>query len=124
MMDIRPIRDEASHSWALKEIEQYFDHEPEPGSPEGDRFDVLAALIESYELRHFPIPPAAPIAVLKFVMEQSGHTQSDLATLLSSRSRASEILAGKRTLSLEMIGALSRAWGIPADLLVPQPVAA
>lgn len=120
MMDIRPIRDDASHAWALAEIEQYFEHEPEPGSPEGDRFDVLATLIEAYEVKRYPIPAAAPLDVLRFVMEQSGRTQSDLAELLGSRSRASEILSGARGLTVAMIDQLSRYWGVPAELLVRQ----
>ncbi len=119
-MNIRPIRDDASLAWAVKEIERYFDDEPEPGSAEGDRFDVLATLIEAYEARHHPIPPAEPIDVLRFVMEQRGLGQGDLASLLGSRSRASEILSGKRRLTVEMIALLSREWHIPADLLLPR----
>ncbi len=119
-MDIRPIRDDESLAWAVKEIEQYFNNEPEPGSPEGDRFDVLAALIEAYEARHYPIPPAEPTDVLRFVMEQRGLGQADLANLLDSRSRASEILSGKRRLTVEMIALLSREWRIPAGMLLPQ----
>ena len=57
-MDIRPIRTEADYEWALHEIEQYFDREPEPGTKKADRFDVLAALIEGYEATHWPIEPA------------------------------------------------------------------
>lgn len=124
MMDIRPIRTEADHEWALKEIERYFDVEPTPGSPEGDRFDVLATLIEAYERQHFPIEAPEPAAVLRFYMDQNGLGQTDLAQVLGSRPRASEILAGRRDLSLTMISAIRAAWGIPADLLVPHRVAA
>ena len=120
-MDIRAVKDEASHAWALVEIERYFEREPEPGTPEAERFDVLATLIEVYEARHHPIPPAPPIDVIRFVMEQRGFRQGDLARLLGSRSRASEILSGGRRLTVEMIDRLSRRWSIPADLLVRQP---
>ena len=120
-MDIRAVKDEASHAWALVEIERYFEREPEPGTPEAGRFDVLATLIEVYEARHHPIPPAPPIDVIRFVMEQRGFRQGDLARLLGSRSRASEILSGGRRLTVEMIDRLSRRWSIPADLLVRQP---
>ena len=120
-MDIRPIRDDASLAWAAREIERHFDHEPESGSRESDRFDVLATLVEAYEAKHHPIPSAVPIDVLRFVMEQRGLGQTDLATLLRSRSRASEILSGKRRLTVEMIALLGRAWRIPAELLLPQP---
>lgn len=120
-MDMRPVKDEASHAWALAEIEQYFEQEPELGTPEAARFDVLATLIEAYEVRHYPIPPAAPVDVIRFVMEQRGLRQGDLAKLFGSRSRASEILSGGRRLTVEMIDQLNRQWGIPAELLVRQP---
>ncbi len=81
---------------------------------------MLATLIAAYEAKAIAIPPAAPLDVLRFVMEQRGLGQSDLAELLRSRSRASEILSGTRRLSLEMIGLLSCIWGLPADLLMPQ----
>lgn len=119
-MDIRPIRTEADLTWALKEVEPYLASEPEPGTPEGDRFSVLVDLIKVYETKHHPIPAAAPVDVLKFVMEQRGYRQGDLAKLFGSHPRASEILSGARPLTLEMIGLLSREWRIPADLLVPQ----
>lgn len=124
MMDIRPIRTDADHEWALAEIEQYFRTEPEPGTPAADRFDVLATLIEAYERAHYPIEAPAPVDVLRFHMEQNGLGQTDLAKVLGSRPRASEVLAGRRDLSLSMIAAIRAAWGIPADLLVPRRVAA
>ena len=70
-MDIRPVDGEASCAWALKEIEPYFASEPEPGTPDADRFDVLAALIGACEARALPIGPAEPIDVLRMVMEQT-----------------------------------------------------
>ena len=121
MMDVRPIRTDGDYEWALKEIEPYFDVEPELNTPAADRFDVLATLIEAYEARHHPIPPAAPVDVIRFVMEQRRLGQSDLAKLLGSRSRASEILSGSRPLTLDMIDRLNQSWGIPADLLIRQP---
>lgn len=117
-MDIRPIRTEADYVWALAEITRYFDNQPAPGTPEGDRFDVLADLVEAYENRHYPIEAPDSIEAVRFVMQQSGRTQSDLAALLGSRSRASETLNRKRPLTLEMIQKISREWHIPADILV------
>lgn len=117
-MDIRPIRTEADYVWALAEITRYFDNQPAPGTPEGDRFDVLADLVEAYENRHYPIEAPDPIEAVRFVMQQSGRTQSDLAALLGSRSRASETHNRKRPLTLEMIQKISREWHIPADILV------
>lgn len=118
MRDIRPIKSEADYDWALAEVASYFQELPEPGSADGDRFDVLSALIEAYENRHYPIQESDPVAALRSHMELMGLTQSDLADVLGSRSRASEILSRKRALTLEMISKLSRDWRIPADVLV------
>jgi HTH-type transcriptional regulator/antitoxin HigA len=117
-MDIRPIRSQQDLDWALAEIERYFDHRPEPGTPEADRFDVLADLIEAYEDKHFPISEPEPIDFLRAFMEMTGRTQADLARLLGSAPRASEILSRKRALTVEMIHKLSREWQVPADVLV------
>jgi len=117
-MDIHPIRTEADYDAALKEIEPYFEHPPQPGSPEADRFDVLSALIEVYERERWPIDPLDPIEAIRYCMEQRGYTQRDLAMLFHSRSRASEILNRKRPLTLDMVWRLYREWGIPAENLV------
>jgi len=118
MMDVRALHTEADYEWALSEVERHFDHQPEPGSPEGDRFDVLATLIEAYENEHYPIPDATdPVDVLHFAIEDMGRSQTELAQILGSRSRASEILARRRPLTLDMIRRISEAWLIPIDLL-------
>ena len=113
--DLRPLRSEADYDAALAEIEIYFANEPAPGSAEGDRFDILAMLITRYEEKAYPIDDADPVDVIKAVMESRGFGQDDLAQVLGSRSRASEILTGKRSLSLEHIRKLHEAWHIPAD---------
>jgi HTH-type transcriptional regulator/antitoxin HigA len=118
MKNIRAIRNEADYDWALAEIESYFKKEPAAGTPDADRFDVLAALIEAYEAKHWPIEPADPIEAIKFKMEMSGLKQSDLATLIGSASRASEILNRKRPLTTEMIFKISQGWQIPAESLI------
>ena len=117
-MEIRAIRSEADYDWALSEIEPYFDSEPARGTPEAERFDVLAALIEAYEMREHPVEAPDPIEAIRSVMADRHLGQSDLATLLGSRSRASEILARKRRLSVEAIRRISSEWGLPADVLV------
>jgi HTH-type transcriptional regulator/antitoxin HigA len=117
-MDIRPIKTEADYDWALREIERYFDEEPEPGTPDGDRFEVLAALIESYEAKHWPVEAPDPVEAIRFRMEQAGYTQSDLARLLGSKSRASEVLHRKRVLTMDYAFKLHTAWHIPADVLL------
>lgn len=117
-MDIRPIRTEADYDAALKDIAQYFEHEPQAGSPEADRFDVLAAVIGAYEDRHWPIEAPDAISAIEARMEQAGYKQSDLAKLLGSRSRASELLRRKRGLTMEMAWKLHREWKIPAEALL------
>lgn len=118
MNDIRPVKTEADYAWAIAEITRYFENEPEPGSPDGDRFDVLATLIEAYEDRHYPIANPDPVEVIRLHMEMTGRTQRDLSALLGSPSRASELLNRKRLLTMPMVHKLSSEWGIPADALV------
>jgi HTH-type transcriptional regulator/antitoxin HigA len=117
MTDIRAIHNDADYKWALKEIEAYFDSTPAPDSPEADRFDVLAAVITAYEDRNIEIPNVDPVDVLHFAIESMGRTQADLATIVGSRSRASEILNRKRRLTLDMIRDISAAWHLPVNTL-------
>jgi HTH-type transcriptional regulator/antitoxin HigA len=118
MKNIRAIRTEEDYDWALAEIEKYFDDEPAPGTSESSRFDVLADLIEAYEAKRWPIEPADPVEAIKYRMQISGYNQSDLAELLGSRSRASEILRRKRLLTVQMAHRLHKQWNIPADSLL------
>jgi HTH-type transcriptional regulator/antitoxin HigA len=118
---ILPIRSEADYEAALDEIEQYFDNEPEPGTPEADRFDLLALVIEDYERRRWPIDPPDVIDAIRYGMETGGHSQADLGRLLGSRQRASDILTGKRSLTMRMAWRLNREWGIPAEALIVPP---
>jgi HTH-type transcriptional regulator/antitoxin HigA len=106
-MDIRPIKTEAEYDRALAEIEGYFDAEPELGTPESQRFDVLASLIEHYESRAWPIDLPDPVEAIR--------TQADLARVLGSRPRASEVLDRRRALTKEQAFKLHRAWHIPAQ---------
>jgi len=118
MENIRPIRNDDDLAWAIVEIASYFDIAPQPGSAAADRFDLLSDLIEAYEDKHFPIEAPEPIEMLKSFMDMSGRTQADLADLLGSTSRASEILNRKRALTVEMIHKLSSSWKLPAEALV------
>ena len=117
-MDIRPIRTETDYKWALAEIEHYFDHEPASGTPDADRFEVLADLIEAYEARHHPIDPPDPVEAIRYRMEIGGFAAKDLGQVLGSKSRASEILNRRRPITLEMARRIHAAWGIPADILI------
>jgi antitoxin component HigA of HigAB toxin-antitoxin module len=121
---IHVIHTEAEYAAALAEFEAYFDAEPAPGTPAGDRFELLGLLLAKYEAERHPIPEAAPLDVLRFMMEANGRTQADLAALFGSRSRASEVLGGKRELSLSQIRQLAREWKIPVAALVGELEAA
>jgi HTH-type transcriptional regulator/antitoxin HigA len=116
-MDINPIKTDADHKEALKEIDRLWN--AAEGSPEGDRLDVLVTLVVAYEERRWPIEAEGdPIEIIVAHMDVTGRTQADLAGLLGSRSRASEVLARKRALTLDMINKLHGEWGIPAELLI------
>jgi HTH-type transcriptional regulator/antitoxin HigA len=118
-MDIHPIRTDEDHRAALAEIKACWGA-PE-GSEAGNKLDVLVTLVESYEARRWPIEGEDnfdPVDVLHYAIEELGHTQAELAELLGSRSRESEILARRRALTVDMIHKISEAWKIPAGLLV------
>ncbi len=117
-MDVRALHDEADYDWALAEVARYFATPPEKDTADADRFDVLADLIEAYEQRRWPIEPAEPVDAIRFAMELKGLTQADLGRLLGSRSRASEVLSGRRALTPRMMSKLHRSWGVPAESLL------
>ena len=118
---IRPLRSEADYDAALKEIERYFENEPKLGTPEADRFDLLALIIEDYERKRWPIEPPDAIDAIRYRMETGGYSQADLGRLLGSRQRASDILTRKRPLTMNMAWRLHREWGIPAEALIAAP---
>jgi HTH-type transcriptional regulator/antitoxin HigA len=123
-MEIHPIRNGEDHAAAIREIAELWG--AETGSEEGDKLDILATLVEKYEERRWPnVDVSDPIDLLNYAIAEFGHSQAELADLLGSRSRASEILNRRRPLTVEMIHRISEAWKIPADLLVkPARVAA
>ena len=103
-MNIRPIRNDRDHKAALAEIEKLWD--APIGTPKGDKLDVLVTLVETYEERRWPISSRRrfdPVDVLHFAIDELGHTQSELAEILGSRSRASEVLARRRPLPNEVL---------------------
>lgn len=117
-MNIHPIRTKADHKRALRELSAYFNEEPEPGSEAGDRFEILATLVEAYETKHFPIEAPDPIEAIRFRMEQGGLTVKDLVPSIGQPNRVYEVLNRKRGLTLEMIRNLHRNLGIPAESLI------
>jgi len=123
-MEINLIRTEADYEAALRQIDSLMN--AAEGSEEGDYLDLLATLVSRYEERRHPIKPFDdPIDFLAAYLEATNRTQADLAQLLGSRSRASEIMSRKRRLTTDMIYRISTEWGVAADLLVkPYEIAA
>jgi HTH-type transcriptional regulator/antitoxin HigA len=117
-MNIHPIRTRKDYNAALRELSAYFDNEPESGSEDGDRFEILATLVEAYEVKHFPIAAPDPVAAIRFRMEQGGLTVKDLVPSIGQPNRVYEVLNRKRALTIEMIRNLHRNLGIPAESLI------
>lgn len=120
-MEIRPIHTKKDHQAALRELSALFENEPEPRSPEGDRFEVLLTLVEAYEAKNFPIDLPDPVEAIKFRMEQSGLTPKDLQPMIGRMNRVYEVLNRKRPLTLKMIWKLHQGLGIPAESLIRPP---
>jgi HTH-type transcriptional regulator/antitoxin HigA len=116
LTEIRPIRTEADYESALAEVERLWG--ARLGTPEGDRLDVLATLIDAYESEHHPIDPPDPIEAIKFRMEQQGLTRKDLEGILGTRTRVAEVLNRRRALSINMIRRLHQKLGISAEVLI------
>ena len=114
--ELKPIRSDDDHAAALIEVERLWG--ASGGTPEGDRLDVLATLIEAYEAKAHPIDPPDPIEAISFRMEQQGLTRKDLEPLIGTRQRISEVLGRKRGLSIEMIRNLHDRLGISAETLI------
>ncbi len=117
-MDIRPIRTKADYKAALKEISALLDADPELGTPQGDRLDILTTLVQAYEAKHVPITAPDPVEAIKFRMEQSGLSVKDLEPIIGKSNRVYEVLNRKRPLTLAMIRRLHQSLGIPAEVLI------
>src|SRR4030081_1515964 len=114
--EIRPIRTKRDYEAALTEIERLWGAKAK--TPEGDRLDVLATLIDAYETEHYPMDPPDPIEAIKFRMEQQGLTRKDLEEIIGTRTRIAEVLSRKRGLSITMIRRLHERLGISAEVLI------
>ena len=117
-MDVKAIRTEHDYDAALSRIENLMD--AKFGTPEGDELDVLTTLVSAYENEHHFMEAPNPIEYVKNAMEFKGFTQNDLAELLNSRPRASELLHKQRPLTLEQIRKINSIWGIPAEPLIQE----
>lgn len=118
---MKPIKNKTDHEEAIGEIEALIALDPEPGTDDADRLQVLATLAEVYEKRTFPLDRPDPVEAIRFRMEAQGLRQADLVSYIGSRGKVSEVLNRKRPLSLIMIRALSKGLGIPAEILIAEP---
>ncbi len=116
MADIKPIRTEADYERALARVDELMGSEY--GSPEGDELDVLVTLVESWEDEHYPMGFPEPHEAIRFRMEQAGLRPRDLIPIIGSRSKVSEVLSGKRAITMTMARALHEHLGVPADVLL------
>jgi HTH-type transcriptional regulator/antitoxin HigA len=116
-MHIHPIKSDADHEEALREIEALWG--AEEGSEAGNRLDILVTLTEDYERRRWPIEPLDPVRAIEAAMEMNGYTRAQLAKLIG-QSRATEILARQRALTLPMIRKIAGAWHVPEKVLVQE----
>ncbi len=119
-MDPKIIKTEVEHKAYLAEVERLAAEDPEPGTPDGDRLELLAKLVEDYEKERFRFARPDPVAAIKFRMEEKGLKQKDLVAIMGGKNRVSEVLSGKRPLTLAMVRALSDELRIPTDLLIQE----
>ncbi len=114
--ELKPIRSEADHEAAMEEVTRLWG--AKSGTPDGDRLDVLATLIDAYEAKHHALDAPDPVEAIKFRMEQQGLTRRDLEGIIGTRTRIAEVLNRKRGLSIDMIRRLHERLGIPAEVLI------
>ena len=119
-IEVSPIHCEADHKAALREISRLMDSDPALGTPDGDRLDILATLVQAYEARVATVEAPDPIEAIKFRMEQSGLSVRDLEPMIGRSNRVYEVLNRKRPLTLSMIRRLHRQLGIPAQVLIAE----
>ncbi|MES2703448.1 MAG: transcriptional regulator [Bacteroidota bacterium] len=117
---IKPIKNNKQYEAALKRIYTLMQSELKENSEESDELEILSLIVKDYEQQHFPIPKPNPVEAIKFRLEQMGMSETQLATILGFRSRKSEILSGKRKLSLAMIRKLHERLSIPASILIQE----
>jgi HTH-type transcriptional regulator / antitoxin HigA len=115
-MKLKLIKTEKEYQVALKRIEKLM--EAKAGTAQGEELELMATLVELYEKEHEPVPPPDPVEAIRFRMEQAGLEPKDLIAFIGSRSRVSEILSRRRSLTLKMIRNLHRGLGIPAESLL------
>jgi HTH-type transcriptional regulator/antitoxin HigA len=115
---LKPIRTAGQYDEALARVYELMQFDIKADTPESDELEILSILIKEYENEHYPVPPPMPLEAIKFRLEQMGLSEKELGTILGFRSRKSEILSGKRKLSLAMIRKLNQVLHIPAETLI------
>ena len=115
-IQVYPIRTERDYDRAVERIDDLMGAKLD--TPEGDELDILVTLVDAYETKHFPMDAPDPVMAIEFMMEQQGLTRKDLEPMIGSRARVSEVMTGKRPLTLAMVRRVRSGLGISADLLV------
>lgn len=115
---LKPVKTEEEYNNALARAYELMQMDLKEGSAASDEMEILSLLIKEYELVHYPVAYPNPIEAIKFRMEQMNLSENELSNLLGTRSRKSEILSGKRKLSLSMIRKLTDILHIPAEVLI------
>ncbi|HMH34087.1 MAG TPA: helix-turn-helix domain-containing protein [Puia sp.] len=115
---LKPIKNKGQYEKALTRLYALMQKDTKPNSKESDELEILSILVKEFELEHYPVPKPAPLEAIKFRLEQMGMSEAELSDILGHRSRKSEILSGKRKLSLAMIRKLNEVLHIPAEVLI------
>ncbi|MCR5862308.1 transcriptional regulator [Flavobacterium sp. J372] len=115
---LRLIKNDTQYGDTLVRIYELMQMDLQPDTPESDELEILSMLVKKYEDEHYPVPEPTPLEAIKYRMEQLNITDAELSEILGARSRKSEILSGKRKLSLSMIRALKQRLNISADILI------
>jgi HTH-type transcriptional regulator/antitoxin HigA len=117
---IKPVKTKKDYEWALQRCYDLMQKNIKPNTQQADELEILSILVENYEQKHSPVAPANPVEAIKFRLEQMGASETELTKILGVRSRKSEILSGKRKLSLTMIRELHDKLNIPAETLIAE----
>jgi len=115
---LKPIRNNAQYEDALARVYALMQKDLKPESKDSDELEILSILIKEYEQEHYPVHNPSPLEAIKFRLEQMGMSEAELSDILGYRSRKSEILSGKRKLSLSMIRKLNEILHFPAEVLI------
>lgn len=115
---LKPIKTDEQYDTSLARVYELMQTDVKEGSAESDELEILSILIKEYEINHYPISSPNPLDAIKFRLDQMDLSEKQLADILGYRSRKSEILSGKRKLSLAMIRKLNEVLHIPAQVLI------